>query len=842
MSENSLVWNFIAKDKASGTADKVGSKLGNLGKKIAKGFGVAALGGVTALGVGFADLLKDSSKVASDLGESVNAVQKVFGNQSKTILDWGKNNAEAFGLSKRAFNELVTPLGAILQNTGLSLGQTSKWTVDLTKRAADMASVFNTSVPDALNAIQAGLRGEQDPLEKYGVSLSAAKVQAEALTETHKRSAKELTSTELATARLNIIMKQTASSAGDFQQTSNQLANSQRIEQARLENLQASIGQKLLPLQLAWTKAKLAFASVVSQYVLPLINKLADWVGNNLPKAYEKAKTFVMSLSGVFKVLVSTGQNVISFYREHAELINTVAVSIISALAAVKAIRTGIALWTAAQTLLNAALAANPIGLIVIAIAALVGGLIYAYRNSTTFRNIVNAAFTAVKAAFFSLVDAAKPLFDAFVDLGKSAKKLWDSLKPVRDWIVTNLFPVLLYLGGKAVDAVVAGFKAFAWAVQHVIWPAVKLIIGFFVDIISATVRVVSFVVSMIAGIVRVISGGVGLVKTAVGKVINVVKGPWNAAKDWLTGPAKDMIEGLGKGMIQKAKDVGKWVKDIGNKIINGVKNFFGIHSPSTVMAGIGLNLIRGLIVGMASHNPLDIAKKVFGGLPSALASMVNKGFIDIAKLSGKALNALSSLGGSIFGVSSGSVSLKGLPASVLKWANVAAQALQFAGAPLSWLPSLLSRMLRESGGNQFAINNWDITARNGDPSRGLMQVIGSTFSAYAGPFYRSGIYDPLANIYAAIKYTIARYGSGPAGWNRPGGYDDGGWLLPGWTAMFNGTNDREAVFTKSQIADFTRSGGNTYIFQHSGPLIGNNVDDWIVSKLDSLKRTRRIS
>ena len=656
MSENSLVWNFIAKDKASGTADKVGTKLGNLGKKIAKGFGVVALGGVETLGLGFASLLSDSSKVASDLGESVNAVQKVFGNQSKTILKWGETNAEAFGLSKRAFNELATPLGAILHNTGLSLGETSKWTIDLTKRASDMASVFNTSVPDALEAIQAGLRGEQDPLEKYGVGLSAAKVQAEALTETHKKSAKELTSTELATARLNIIMKQTASSAGDFKQTSDQLANSQRIEQARLENLQASIGKKLLPLQLAWTKAKLAFASVLSQYVLPLVNQLADWVGENLPKAYAKAEIFVMSLSGTFKTLVSTGKNVISFYKEHAELINTVAVSIASALAAVKAIRTGIALWTAAQTLLNTVLAANPIGLIVIAIAALVGGLIYAYRNSTTFRNIVNASFNAVKTAFFALLDAAKPIFDAFVELGKAAKKLWDALKPVRDWIVSSLFPVLIYLGGKAIDAVVIGFKAFSWAVQNVIWPAVKLVVKFFLEIVASTVRVVTFVVNMIAGIVRAITGGVGLVKSAIGKVVNVIKGPWKSAKDWLTGPAKDMIGGLFSGMWEKAKEVGKWVKDIGNKIINGVKNFFGIHSPSTVMAKIGLNLIRGLIVGLASHNPLDIAKRVFGGLPQALSNMVSRGLVDISKLSGKALDALSSLGGAVFGGRSGSV------------------------------------------------------------------------------------------------------------------------------------------------------------------------------------------
>jgi SLT domain-containing protein len=110
----------------------------------------------------------------------------------------------------------------------------------------------------------------------------------------------------------------------------------------------------------------------------------------------------------------------------------------------------------------------------------------------------------------------------------------------------------------------------------------------------------------------------------------------------------------------------------------------------------------------------------------------------------------------------------------VERWRSVALQALRMAGAPASWIGSLLRRMNQESGGNPRAINNWDSNARRGDPSRGLMQTIGSTFNAYVGHLRGRGIYDPLANIYAAIRYTISRYGSGPAGWDRSGGYRRG--------------------------------------------------------------------
>lgn len=55
------------------------------------------------------------------------------------------------------------------------------------------------------------------------------------------------------------------------------------------------------------------------------------------------------------------------------------------------------AIWAGAQWLLNVALDANPIGLVILAVAALVGGIIFAYKHSETFRNVVTQAFTSVK-------------------------------------------------------------------------------------------------------------------------------------------------------------------------------------------------------------------------------------------------------------------------------------------------------------------------------------------------------------------------------------------------------------------------------------------------------------
>jgi hypothetical protein len=81
-------------------------------------------------------------------------------------------------------------------------------------------------------------------------------------------------------------------------------------------------------------------------------------------------------------------------------------------LAVQKAAKGAAIAWTAAQWLLNAALTANPVGLVIVAVAALVAGLILAYKKSDTFRKIVDAAFHAVAtAASFMWERVLKPVF-----------------------------------------------------------------------------------------------------------------------------------------------------------------------------------------------------------------------------------------------------------------------------------------------------------------------------------------------------------------------------------------------------------------------------------------------
>ncbi|MEU6479123.1 transglycosylase SLT domain-containing protein [Streptomyces sp. NPDC047017] len=92
-------------------------------------------------------------------------------------------------------------------------------------------------------------------------------------------------------------------------------------------------------------------------------------------------------------------------------------------------------------------------------------------------------------------------------------------------------------------------------------------------------------------------------------------------------------------------------------------------------------------------------------------------------------------------------------------WITESLQVMKAKGIPGSY-EGLKRNIMRESGGNPNAQNNWDVNAKNGVPSKGLLQVIDPTFNAYHVAGTAQSITDPVANITAAANYAAHRYGS----------------------------------------------------------------------------------
>ncbi|WP_323137909.1 transglycosylase SLT domain-containing protein [Nocardia sp. alder85J] len=125
-----------------------------------------------------------------------------------------------------------------------------------------------------------------------------------------------------------------------------------------------------------------------------------------------------------------------------------------------------------------------------------------------------------------------------------------------------------------------------------------------------------------------------------------------------------------------------------------------------------------------------------------------------------------------------GSVSIPKTGGGGGQWHDLSIWALQRQRFNVGQVGLMEAQIQSESGGNPRAINNWDSNAKAGTPSKGLLQVIDPTFAAYRDKSLSTDIYDPQANVVAALNYYRARYGGDlSAQWGQGHGYADGGFI-----------------------------------------------------------------
>jgi hypothetical protein len=233
-----------------------------------------------ALGAAFgAVLIKGASEAiasASQLEQSIGGVESVFGSLSDRIHEFGQSSAENVGLARSEFNNLALLTGALLKNMGIPLDETANKTLVLTERAADMAATFGGPVSKAVEAINSALKGEANPIEAYGVKLSAAAVEARVLADNHGLLRREITDAHKAQAIYNIILEQTADAAGQFGRESNTAAGQQERLNAELEDAKAEIGKGLLPLWVELVETGRDLVPVVSDIATGIVDLVEE--------------------------------------------------------------------------------------------------------------------------------------------------------------------------------------------------------------------------------------------------------------------------------------------------------------------------------------------------------------------------------------------------------------------------------------------------------------------------------------------------------------------------------------------------------------------------------------
>jgi hypothetical protein len=299
MSGNNVQIKGTYDDQISGPLDKLRDKFDTLGKSkgaqsILGGVGLAAgsmafnllensVGGVT-------NAVEGMISKASDLNETVNKVDVVFGQSAASVDTWGNTTASAMGLSKQAAEEAAASIGNLLRSTGTAPAQIAPMSMSLVKLAGDLASFNNIDPTQALDKLKSGLVGQERPLRELGVAISAASVDTEALALGFTKVNGTFTEGQKVQARYALIFAQTKTAQGDFARTSDGLANAQRILNAEFDNAQAVIGEKLLPvvdkLVIALSKVVVPGAEAAAA-VLDIPGNLAQGfrvIDANLPK------------------------------------------------------------------------------------------------------------------------------------------------------------------------------------------------------------------------------------------------------------------------------------------------------------------------------------------------------------------------------------------------------------------------------------------------------------------------------------------------------------------------------------------------------------------------------
>lgn len=281
---------------------------------------------------------------------------------------------------------------------------------------------------------------------------------------------------------------------------------------------------------------------------------------------------------------------------------------------------------------------------------------------------------------------------------------------------------------------------------------------------------------------------------------------------------------------------IGGWISNAASSVGSAVK---GAADFLTDPIGKAKSLLRGALKGMG-----DLGNSPWVKMITQLPGKAINGLIDAVKKVGSSV--LSGIG---LGPSGGS--------GVQRWSGVVQAALRQVGQPAAYKDITLRRMNQESGGNPTIVNKWDSNWHAGHPSVGLMQVIRGTFQAYAGRYRNTGPFlygvstNPMANIYASMKYALSRYGSLASAYNRPGGYRLGtmgsaaGWHWlgeegPELAKLPAGTRVRSARASARQ----TPAGAAViHLTVQNHGVIGSRqeVEDWLVGSLETLRVKRRL-
>lgn len=531
------------------------------------------------------DFTKEAISGASDMNETLSKTNVVFGSAADAVVKFASRGATAFGQSKQAVLDAAGTFGVFGKAAGLTGPALGKFSTRLAGLSSDLASFHNTSPEEAVDALSAALRGESEPMRRYGVLLDDASLRAEAFKQGLISTTKDaLTPQQKTLAAQALIMRQTKIAQGDFARTSGGLANQQRILAAQFVDLRTKIGSFFLPIVLTVVRT-------LNSVVFPAFSKLGPVLssaGAVIKQAFGALSTalapFITQVQETFTRLQATFQA-----GGFDQGINTI-VGLFQSLRASAMSFLPVIADTFTNTILPAIISvgtyiATSLYPIFLQVADIVATkIVPTFAQIATF--IYGSLLPAVIAIYTSIAANLKPAFDAFVNVLQTQvlPAISAAVTQIQTQLIPALEPVIM-----VIVQIVGWFARFAAAVLGVVLPVVFRLAGFLIanllpaiiGVITVLVRVIGvilqFVVATARGIAAAVSFGAGLVR--------LVQSGINLVLDAITAlPGK--VIALGGRMLEAGKSIIR-------SFINGLKS---AGSFASGIADAVWNAVRGVI------------------------------------------------------------------------------------------------------------------------------------------------------------------------------------------------------------------------------------------------------
>ena len=277
--EASLLKSIRRSDTALG---KFSKGITRVGSAAATGFAIVGAA-ATAAGV-------QAVKVASDANEAAAAFDETFGVAAQSAGEFVEDFANKAGLADFELKQLLATSGAVLQGINFTAEGSADLSQKLATLAGDVASFSNVQggAEPVLQAFTKALLGERESLKTFGIAILEADVQQQAFIMTGKTSAKELTKQEKALATYELLLQKTKVQQGDLNRTQESFANVSRKVSAELKEVQANLGQELLP---------------VASELLPIISELVEDLAEGFAPILQELAPIIQRVVDLFQVL-----------------------------------------------------------------------------------------------------------------------------------------------------------------------------------------------------------------------------------------------------------------------------------------------------------------------------------------------------------------------------------------------------------------------------------------------------------------------------------------------------------------------------------------------------------